>query len=248
MPTMSPLDASFLHVEDAVTHVHIGSVGILEGPVTTNVPGPQQPLYLAGRRMLEASPSYRWADTCEPEWRSSPTTAGSTSGSPAISIRRRTSAWCARASKPASSSCSTPPRRRANQTAPAPPGVGDRRAGRPRRAPRSGGDGRPRRNGGDGRPLRNGGDRRPRRNGGGDRRGETAGGPPRRADRATLRARWCNGLDRRTLRPSGINEPDIAPPAPSMDGRQAVAAPLARGADARDARRRRPHDLAPGEL
>jgi diacylglycerol O-acyltransferase len=29
---MSPLDASFLHVEDAVTHMHIGSVGIFEGP------------------------------------------------------------------------------------------------------------------------------------------------------------------------------------------------------------------------
>jgi diacylglycerol O-acyltransferase / wax synthase len=32
METMSPLDASFLHVEDAVTHMHIGSVGIFEGP------------------------------------------------------------------------------------------------------------------------------------------------------------------------------------------------------------------------
>jgi WS/DGAT/MGAT family acyltransferase len=30
---MSPLDATFLHVEDAVTHMHIGSVLILEGPV-----------------------------------------------------------------------------------------------------------------------------------------------------------------------------------------------------------------------
>lgn len=29
---MSPLDASFLHIEDAVTHMHIGSVGIFEGP------------------------------------------------------------------------------------------------------------------------------------------------------------------------------------------------------------------------
>ncbi|MGZ4184019.1 MAG: WS/DGAT/MGAT family O-acyltransferase [Solirubrobacteraceae bacterium] len=36
METMSPLDASFLHVEDAVTHMHIGSVGIFEGPP----PGP----------------------------------------------------------------------------------------------------------------------------------------------------------------------------------------------------------------
>lgn len=32
MQTLSPLDASFLHIEDAVTHMHIGSVGIFEGP------------------------------------------------------------------------------------------------------------------------------------------------------------------------------------------------------------------------
>jgi diacylglycerol O-acyltransferase / wax synthase len=32
METMSPLDASFLHIEDAVSHMHIGSVGIFEGP------------------------------------------------------------------------------------------------------------------------------------------------------------------------------------------------------------------------
>ncbi|MFZ0041250.1 MAG: wax ester/triacylglycerol synthase family O-acyltransferase [Solirubrobacteraceae bacterium] len=32
MQTMSPLDASFLHGEDAVTHMHIGSIGIFEGP------------------------------------------------------------------------------------------------------------------------------------------------------------------------------------------------------------------------
>jgi diacylglycerol O-acyltransferase / wax synthase len=32
MQTMSPLDASFLHIEDAVTHTHIGSVGVFEGP------------------------------------------------------------------------------------------------------------------------------------------------------------------------------------------------------------------------
>ena len=34
MQTMSPLDASFLRVENAVTHMHIGSVGIFEGPAT----------------------------------------------------------------------------------------------------------------------------------------------------------------------------------------------------------------------
>jgi diacylglycerol O-acyltransferase / wax synthase len=32
MHTMSPLDASFLHVEDAVSHMHIGSVAVFEGP------------------------------------------------------------------------------------------------------------------------------------------------------------------------------------------------------------------------
>src|SRR5580658_6644300 len=29
---LSPLDASFLHIEDSVTHMHIGSVSIFEGP------------------------------------------------------------------------------------------------------------------------------------------------------------------------------------------------------------------------
>jgi diacylglycerol O-acyltransferase len=29
---LSPLDASFLHIEDSVTHMHIGSVSIMEGP------------------------------------------------------------------------------------------------------------------------------------------------------------------------------------------------------------------------
>ena len=29
---LSPIDASFLHVEDSVTHMHIGSVSIMEGP------------------------------------------------------------------------------------------------------------------------------------------------------------------------------------------------------------------------
>src|SRR3954452_10561746 len=32
METMSALDASFLHIEDAVSHMHIGSVAIFEGP------------------------------------------------------------------------------------------------------------------------------------------------------------------------------------------------------------------------
>lgn len=32
MDRMSPLDASFLHIEDANTHMHIGSVAVFEGP------------------------------------------------------------------------------------------------------------------------------------------------------------------------------------------------------------------------
>ena len=32
MDRMSPLDASFLHIEDAVSHMHIGSVAVFEGP------------------------------------------------------------------------------------------------------------------------------------------------------------------------------------------------------------------------
>ena len=54
METMSALDASFLHVEDAVSHMHIGSVGIFEGPA------PPQPVVLdaiAGK--LHLVPRYR---------------------------------------------------------------------------------------------------------------------------------------------------------------------------------------------
>jgi diacylglycerol O-acyltransferase / wax synthase len=32
MDRMSPLDASFLHIEDAVSHMHIGSVAVFDGP------------------------------------------------------------------------------------------------------------------------------------------------------------------------------------------------------------------------
>jgi WS/DGAT/MGAT family acyltransferase len=42
---MTPLDASFLHIEDSVTHMHIGSVSIMEGP---------PPGYDALRRMVES--------------------------------------------------------------------------------------------------------------------------------------------------------------------------------------------------
>ncbi len=54
MQTMSPLDASFLHIENEVTHMHIGSVGILEGPL----PGPDEvPSAIAAR--LALVPRYR---------------------------------------------------------------------------------------------------------------------------------------------------------------------------------------------
>ena len=32
MQRLSPQDASFLHLEDSVSHMHIGAVAILEGP------------------------------------------------------------------------------------------------------------------------------------------------------------------------------------------------------------------------
>jgi diacylglycerol O-acyltransferase / wax synthase len=54
MQTMSPLDASFLHVEDAVTHMHIGSVGIFEGPA----PGPGE-VQAAIAGWLPLVPRYR---------------------------------------------------------------------------------------------------------------------------------------------------------------------------------------------
>jgi diacylglycerol O-acyltransferase / wax synthase len=54
MQTMSPLDASFLHIENEVTHMHIGSVGIFEGPV----PEPDEvPNAIAAR--LPLVPRYR---------------------------------------------------------------------------------------------------------------------------------------------------------------------------------------------
>src|SRR6187549_771482 len=54
MESMSPLDASFLHVEDAVTHMHIGSVGIFEGPA----PGPGEVQSAVAAR-LPLVPRYR---------------------------------------------------------------------------------------------------------------------------------------------------------------------------------------------
>ncbi len=54
MQTMSPLDASFLHIEDAVTHMHIGSIGIFEGPVPG---GEEVPAAIAAQ--LPLVPRYR---------------------------------------------------------------------------------------------------------------------------------------------------------------------------------------------
>ncbi len=54
METMSALDASFLHVEDAVSHMHIGSVGIFEGPAA-----PQQVVLDAIAAKLHLVPRYR---------------------------------------------------------------------------------------------------------------------------------------------------------------------------------------------
>jgi WS/DGAT/MGAT family acyltransferase len=54
MQTMSPLDASFLHIENDVTHMHIGSVGIFEGPA----PGPDEALGAIAAR-LPLVPRYR---------------------------------------------------------------------------------------------------------------------------------------------------------------------------------------------
>jgi diacylglycerol O-acyltransferase / wax synthase len=54
MQTMSPLDASFLHIEDAVTHMHIGSVGLFEGPP----PGPNE-VKAAVSAQLPLVPRYR---------------------------------------------------------------------------------------------------------------------------------------------------------------------------------------------
>jgi WS/DGAT/MGAT family acyltransferase len=54
MDRMSPLDASFLHIEDAVSHMHIGSVAVFEGPA----PGYDQfEAMVSGK--LPAVPRYR---------------------------------------------------------------------------------------------------------------------------------------------------------------------------------------------
>jgi WS/DGAT/MGAT family acyltransferase len=54
METMNALDASFLHVEDAVSHMHMGSVGIFEGPAP-----PQDVVLAAVAGKLHLVPRYR---------------------------------------------------------------------------------------------------------------------------------------------------------------------------------------------
>jgi diacylglycerol O-acyltransferase len=54
MHTMSPLDASFLHVEDAVSHMHIGSVALFEGP-----PPSHEDVLAAIESKLPLVPRYR---------------------------------------------------------------------------------------------------------------------------------------------------------------------------------------------
>ena len=54
MQRLSPQDASFLHLEDLVSHMHIGSVAILEGP-----PPPYDELAARVRAKLPLAPRYR---------------------------------------------------------------------------------------------------------------------------------------------------------------------------------------------
>ena len=54
MDRLSPLDASFLHIEDDVNHMHIGSIGIFEGP-----PPPYAELVATVGGRLARVPRYR---------------------------------------------------------------------------------------------------------------------------------------------------------------------------------------------
>src|SRR5439155_5611213 len=54
MHRMSPQDASFLHIEDDVSHMHIGSVAVFEGP-----PPAYDDLVTMVRSKLDQVPRYR---------------------------------------------------------------------------------------------------------------------------------------------------------------------------------------------
>ena len=51
---LSPLDVTFLHVEDDVSHMHIGSIGLFEGPAPAH-----EELLAAIERKLHLAPRYR---------------------------------------------------------------------------------------------------------------------------------------------------------------------------------------------
>ena len=55
MDRMSPLDASFLHIEDANNHMHVGSVAIFEGPPPAYERGPRR----GPRPSCRSCPRYR---------------------------------------------------------------------------------------------------------------------------------------------------------------------------------------------
>ena len=54
MDRMSPVDASFLHIEDGINHMHIGSIGVFEGP-----PPPYEELVRMVAGKLPLVPRYR---------------------------------------------------------------------------------------------------------------------------------------------------------------------------------------------
>ena len=54
MDHMSPLDSMFLHVEDGITHMHIGSCSVFEGPA----PGDDEVVSLIASK-LSSIPRYR---------------------------------------------------------------------------------------------------------------------------------------------------------------------------------------------
>lgn len=54
MDRMSPVDASFLHIEDGINHMHIGSIGVFEGP-----PPPYEDLVAMVAGKLPLVPRYR---------------------------------------------------------------------------------------------------------------------------------------------------------------------------------------------